>query len=162
MERGNYYLHKDKQTGEILYLQFDKIDGYEITPKTEIEDAIRVNKIIMVNPSLSNKLIRKKVEIKIRMLLKKLTEIETDSESGDESFIQATLIEAERLKLAILNKYVKYLGNTYGSYSIKKIQMIINQLRMKLYNKINQRRLLEEMSGLYYLDEEEPKKGRGR
>lgn len=161
MEKGNYYLHKDKKTGEVLYLQFDKIEGYPITPKIKIEDAIKINKIIFVNPTLSEKLIKKKVEIKIRTLLKLLTEIESDPSGGEEGVIQATLIEAERLKLNILNKYVKYLGNTYGSYSIKKIQMIINQLRIKLYNKINQRRMFEEMQSLYYLDEEE-KKGRGR
>ena len=61
MNKGNYYLRKDKLSGEILYLEYDKIEGYDITPKTKIEDAIKVNKIIFVNPSLSEKLIRKKI-----------------------------------------------------------------------------------------------------
>lgn len=164
MEKGNYYLHKDNRTGEILYLEYDKIKGYPITPKTKIEDAIKVNKIVFVNPTLSEKLIRKKVEIKIRVLLKMLEQFEEDPTGGDEGDIQHTLMDAERLKLNILNNYVKYLGNTYGSFSIKKVQMIINQLRIKLYNKVNQRRMLEEMNNLYYLDEDEmqEKKGRGR
>ncbi len=151
MNRKNYYLHKDKKTGEMLYLEYDKIDGYPITPKKNISDGISVNKIVLVNPSLSEKLIRKKIEIKLRYLLKMLEEID---DSSDEGTIRQTLMSAERLKLDILNKYVKYLGNTYGSFTIKKVQVIINQLRIKLYNKISSR-------NLYYLDDEEYR-GRGR
>ena len=165
MERKNYYLHRDNKTGEILYLEYDKIAGYPITPKTEVEDAIRVNKIVMVNPSLSEKIIRKKIEIKIRYFLNLLEELETDPDGADEDEVRRTLMDAERLKLNILTKYVKYLGNTYGSFSIKKIQIIINQLRIKLYNMMNQRNFYNELvqnTNLYYLDEEEPKKGRGR
>lgn len=162
MRAKNYYLHKDNLSGEILYLEYDKIKGYDITPKTKIEDAIKVNKIVFVNPSLSEKLIRKKVEIKIRYLLKKLEEFETEPSGGSEGDIKNTLMDAERLKLMLLNEYRKYLGNTYGSFSIKKIQIIINQLRIKLYDKITQRRFYENMNDLYYLDEDEPKKGRGR
>lgn len=210
MNKGNYYLHKDKLSGEVLYLEYDKIKGYDITPKTKIEDAIRVNKIVFVNPSLSEKIIKKKIEIKIRYLIKTLDEFESDPSGGDEAAIRNSLMDAERLKLNILNTYVKYLGNTYGSFSIKKIQIIINQLRIKLYDKVTQRRIYESVNNqnliydvmnidknierktkidrygnneqlnsnkktgikssmdmnigdnLYYLDEEEPKKGRGR
>ena len=113
MEKCNYYLYKDKHTGEVLYLEYEKLKGYPITPKTKIEDAISVSKIIFINPTLSEKLIRKKVEIKIRALLKKMDEIDEDPNGGDEGAIQATLMDAEKLKLNILNNYVKYLGNTY-------------------------------------------------
>lgn len=43
-------------------------------------------------------------------------------------------MDAEKLKLQIINNYVKYLGHTYQSLTLKKIQIIINQLRFKLYN----------------------------
>lgn len=163
MRKSNYYLRKDQYTGEVLYLEYDKIAGYPVTPKTNIEDAIVVNKIVFVNPDFREKIIRKKVEIKIRFLLKKLEEFEEDPTGGEEGEIRKTLMDAERLKLNILNNYIKYLGNTYGSFSIKKIQVIINQLRIGLYNKVNQRRIFEQLSNeLYYLDEDEPKRGRGR
>ena len=63
-------------------------------------------------------------------------------------------MDAERLKLMILNEYRKYLGNTYQSLTLKKIQIIINQLRIKLYNIINDKRrtILDD---LYYLEEDE-------
>ncbi len=157
----NYYLHKDIKTGEILYLEYDKIKGYPITPKTKVEDAIEVNKIVFVNPSLSEKMIKKKVEIKLRYLLKIINSI--DEDGADEGTIQEAIIEAERLRINILNRYIKYLGNTYGSYAIRQIQLIVNQLKMKLYHLNMQKRMMNSYySDLYYLDEEETKKGRGR
>lgn len=157
MNRFNYYLHKDKKTNEIVYLEYDKLDGYPITPKAKIEDAIRVNKIIFVNPDMSEKIIRKKIDIKIRYLLNCLDEID----DSDEGAIQNTILEAEKLRVDILNKYRKYLGNTYGELSMKKIQIVINQLRMKLFDSMAKRNY-NLLNDLYYLEDEEPKKGRGR
>lgn len=159
MKRQNYYLHKNSKTGEITYLEYDKIDGYKITPRTKVEDAIRVNKVIFVNPSFSEKIIKKKIDIKIRHLLNILATIDEDG-GVDEDGIRRSLMDAEKLRNTILNNYVKYLGNTYESLTMKKIQVIINQLRIKLYNVVNRNRI-NELENLYYLDEDEYK-GRGR
>lgn len=157
MNKLNYYLHKNNITNEVIYLEYDKLDGYPVTPKTNITDAIRVNKIIFVNPEFSEKIIRKKIEIKIRYLLRTLDEID----DSDEGAIQNTILEAEKLRVDILNKYKKYLGNTYGELSMKKIQIVINQLRMKLFDSMTKRNY-NLLNDLYYLDDEEPKRGRGR
>ena len=154
MKKNNYFLHRNSKTGEITYIEFDKIKGYRITPKSKIEDAIEVNKIVFVNPSLSEKLIKKKIDIKVRSLLRTLQEID-ENDGDDEEGIRKSLMDAERLKLSILNTYVKYLGHTYQSLTLKKIQVIINQLRIKLYNII-------DTSNLFYLDEEEYIENRGR
>ena len=160
MSKKNYYLKKDKKTGEVIYLEYDKIKGYNITPKSNIYDAITVNKIVFVNPSLSEKIIKKKISIKLKNLLKYLEDID-NSGSTDEDGVRQSLMDAERLKLMILNEYRKYLGNTYQSLTLKKIQIIINQLRIKLYNIINDKRrtILDD---LYYLDEEDEYRGRKR
>ena len=94
MNKLNYYLHKNNITNEVIYLEYDKLDGYPVTPKTNITDAIRVNKIIFVNPEFSEKIIRKKIEIKIRYLLRTLDEID----DSDEGAIQNTILEAEKLR----------------------------------------------------------------
>ena len=153
MSKKNYYLKKDKKTGEVIYLEYYKIKGYNITPKSNIYDAITVNKIVFVNPSLSEKIIKKKISIKLKNLLKYLEDID-NSGSTDEDGVRQSLMDAERLKLMILNEYRKYLGNTYQSLTLKKIQIIINQLRIKLYNIINDKRrtILDD---LYYLEEDE-------
>ncbi len=162
----NYYLHKNKKTGEILYLEYDKIKGYPITPKTKIEDAIEVHKIIFANKTLQEKLIRKKVEIKLKYLVRKLEEFDT-TEEGSSGDIQNTIIEAEKLRVNILNRYIHYLGNTYGSFALNKLQIMINQLRINLYQTVQKERYQAikkhfDEQELYYLDEEDQKKGRGR
>ncbi len=160
MNRKNYFLKKDSLTGEILYLEYDKLDGYNITPKSNIYDAISVNKIVFVNSSLSEKIIKKKIDIKIRHFLKILETIDED-DGNNEDGVRQSLMDAERLKLNILNTYRKYLGNTYQSLTLKKIQVIINQLRIKLYNTINNKRRSSMFNDLYYLEEDEYK-GRRR
>ena len=125
MNKLNYYLHKNDKTGEVLYIEYDKLDGYPVTPKTNIADAISVNKIIFVNPHFSEKIIRKKIEIQIRYLLRMLDETDDNDEEG----IKYTIMKAEKLRIDILNKYKKYLGNTYGELSIKKIQIIITSVK---------------------------------
>ncbi len=160
MNRKNYFLKKDSLTGEILYLEYDKLDGYNITPKSNIYDAISVNKIVFVNSSLSEKIIKKKIDIKIRHFLKILETIDED-DGDNEDGVRQSLMDAERLKLNILNTYRKYLGNTYQSLTLKKIQVIINQLRIKLYNTMNNKRRGSMFEDLYYLEEDEYK-GRRR
>ena len=160
MNRKNYFLKKDSLTGEILYLEYDKLDGYNITPKSNIYDAISVNKIVFVNSSLSEKIIKKKIDIKIRHFLKILETIDED-DGNNEDGVRQSLMDAERLKLNILNTYRKYLGNTYQSLTLKKIQVIINQLRIKLYNTMNNKRRGSMFNDLYYLEEDEYK-GRRR
>lgn len=161
MRKGNYFLDRNSKTGEIVYLEYDKIEGYHITPKTKIEDAIVVNKIVFVNPGLSEKLIKKKIDIKIRYLLRKLQEIDEDG-GNDEDGIRNSLMDAETLKLNILNNYVKYLGHTYQSLTMKKIQIITNQLRVKLYDCMDRKRRMVDFDNLYYLDKDEYEVNKGR
>ena len=159
MKRQNYYLHKNNKTGEITYLEYDKIDGYKITPRTKIEDAIKVNKILFVNPNFTEKIIKKKIDIKVRQLLNVISTIDEDG-GDDEDSIRKSLMDAEKLRNMLLNNYVKYLGHSYESLTMKKIQVIINQLRIKLYNSMKRNRM-RELESLYYLDEDEYR-GRGR
>lgn len=144
----NYYVEKNSDTKDIVYIEYKTIDGYKITPKTKKEDAIEVNKIVFVSPTLTEKLIKKKIELKMKSLLNDLKEFDVDDEDS-ESGIRETLVAAERLKLVILNNYIKYLGSEYRNLSLKKLQIIINELRFRLFaireNKYNQ---------LYYMGNE--------
>jgi len=176
--KNNYYIQKDGITGDTIFIEFNKIEGYQVLPKTKKEDEIEVNKIVFVSNKLSEKIIKKKIDTKIKYLLKYLEEIDEDT---DPDGVRRTLVDAERLKLMIINTYVKYLGHTYQSLTLEKIKIIIEQLRVKLYvlkekdniiehqkevNKEKERRkaIIEEemkkfMNASY---EEETKKGRGR
>ena len=132
MDKRSYSLSRTSNSAENIYFEYDKVDGYTVNPKTKKKDSIEVSKIIFVNDSMSEKIIRKKIDKKIAYLLEQLKLIDDDS-NPDEGGIKRSLMDAEKLKLQIINNYVKYLGNTYQSLTLKKIQIIINQLRFKLY-----------------------------
>jgi len=155
-ENFNYFVERNKETNEIIYIEYNLQDGYKITPKTKKEDAIEVNKIVFVSPTLTEKLVKKKVDIKIKFLINKLKEID-EEDSDNESGIRESLVTAERLKLTILNNYIKYLGHEYSSLSLKKLQIIINELRTRLYT-IKQ----NQYEQLYYSEEEQNRGRRGR
>ena len=110
---NNYFISKDNKSGEIIYLEYDK-NGYKVTPKRKKEDAIEVNKIVFVSPSLTEKLLKKKIDNKLTKLLYELNAINIDNEDDDSSNdgrIRDMLKEAERLKINIINNYKKYLIN---------------------------------------------------
>ena len=132
MDRNtNYFIQKNKKTSEVILIDYDQKDGYQINPKVKKDDEINVNKIVFMSPNLSEKLIRKKIDKRIEYLLNQLRIIDEDNDDG---FIEKTLMDAEKLRIMIINNYVKYLGNTYQSLTLKKIQIIINELKIKLYN----------------------------
>ena len=153
--KNNFYVQKDNKTNDIVYIEFNEMDGYKITPKIKKEDTIEVNKVVFVSKSLSEKIIKKKIEHKLSYLLSIL-----DDDSSDDGTIKQSLMDAERLKLMIINNYTKYLGNTYQSLTLKKLQIIIEKLRYKLYLNHNKK----ENSFIYHDNfvYEEEKKGKSR
>ena len=150
MESKTYKIDRKSNSLDIVNLEYSNIDGYKIKPKVNKENTIKVNNIIFTNPSLIKKIIKKKINIKIKEL--KDIEAGTNDSTGD---IQKSLMKAEKLRIAIIEKYVKYLGNTYQSLCLNKIQIIINELRYKLFTKINTNQNVN-----YIEFEENRKKGR--
>lgn len=132
MDNRSYIVSRDKMKNETVYFEFDKLDGYIVNPKIKKEDSIEVSKILFVNDSMSEKIIRRKIDKKIAYLLTQLKLIE-DNDDPDEGTIKKSLMDAEKLKLQIINNYIKYLGNTYSGLTLKKIEIIVNQLRFRLY-----------------------------
>ena len=80
-----YLIVKEKNDKTITYFEYDKIEGYDLSPKkgVKIEDAINVNKIVIINPSLAQKVAKKKLDLKFRKLVQLLNIIfETDDDTG--------------------------------------------------------------------------------
>lgn len=160
---SNYLISKAKKGGEVVYLEYNK-EGYNVKPKVQKKDAIEVNKIVFVSPLLTEKLLKKKINSKISKLLLELNTTYDDEEDGGTARYRNKLMEAERIKLMIMNTYQKYLGKSYVALTIKKMQIIIDGYKAKLYeiNSMKQREMFHRMiNGISY-DEEEPKRGKGR
>ena len=157
MTRENYFVERNHETDEVVYLEYDKIDGYEITPKTKMEDAISVKKVVFASPSLSSKIIKKKINNIIAKLLEFIENIDdgTDGES-----IRENLMKAEKLRVSIITKYIKYLGNNYSSLTIKKLELMVNKLENELYKNEIKDRYLDYL--MYNSYQENNNKGKGR
>ncbi len=157
MTRENYFVERNHETDEVVYLEYDKIDGYEITPKTKMKDAISVKKVVFASPSLSSKIIKKKINNIITMLLEFIENIDdgTDGES-----IRENLMKAEKLRVSIITKYIKYLGNNYSSLTLKKLELMVNKLENELYKKEIKDRYLDYL--MYNSYQENNNKGKGR
>ena len=113
MFNKRYHIIKDKDDKSITYFEYDKIDGYDFTPKKgiKIEDAINVQKVVIINPTLANKVAKKKVDIKFRKLLQLLNVVfESDDDTG--TAYHHGLDEVDRLKQELINKYKKYLEDS--------------------------------------------------
>ncbi len=156
----NYFINKDNKTGEIVYLEYDK-NGDSVSPKAKKKNDIEVNKIVFVSPELTSKLLKKKIDIKINKLLNEYNTIDDDEDDDNGSRLRDKLKEAERLKITILNEYGKYLTDAYIKLTLKKLELIIDGYRSKLYS-LRTKKQKEVFLQMFNQIEDNEKKGRGR
>lgn len=164
--KTNYFINKDSKTGEIVYLEYNS-NGYQVTPKAKKKDAIEVNKIVFVSPTLTEKLLKKKISSKISKLLLELNTFYDEDSSNPDSEgtrVRNKLMEAELLKQNLINKYKKYLDGKYISLTLKKLQIIIDGFNSRMNAIVEKKKkdLYLEMLGRQSFIEEEPKRGKGR
>jgi len=134
---GGYLLMKDQVNKEMMYLEYDKIDGLDITPKNDARrnDVISVNKMILVKQSFVDKVIKMKIDKKMKNLYDKFNYLLT---TEDEEGTATVLGEASMYKDYLINYYVKFLGEQYRNLIVNKLNIMINELNIKL-------RLMEEI-----------------
>ncbi|MDO5569647.1 MAG: hypothetical protein Q4G04_06050 [bacterium] len=128
-----YVIVKDKKIKKINKDERLEFNGYFFHPQKNKKNLLRVKKIIIISPNMTEAIIKKKLVIQINSLLAILKTLEED-DTGSSDIIQESLIKCERLKIMIVNKYLKYLGKEFSNLTLKKLQIIANQLQNKLYN----------------------------
>ena len=146
MESNRYLIVKEKNKKEIAYFEYDKLDGFNMTSKNKnikLKDAINVNKMVIVNPSMVEKLIDKKINIRMKKLINLIINIyDTDDDPGS-SLMQA-LNEIEKFKREMINKYLNYMNKKQLSTLEEKIKMLESEVTRKSYI-INENSMEEEV-----------------
>ena len=137
---------KTKDSKEITYMEYDKIDGYQITPKNNIkfQDAINVKSMVLINPSLIEKMVDIKARKRFNHLINLLAIIYEDDDTTGEG-----LRLAEKFRMEIINKYKKYISD-------EKLELLENKLAI-LEDELNLR-----MQYLLAANEEIAKEGKSR
>lgn len=128
-----FLIVKNKDEKTIKYFEYSKLNGYNITPKNNVkfEDAINVDKMILINPSLIEKMIDKKVQRKLNSLINMMAVVcESDDESGDGLYL--ALDEVEKFKTEVFNKYKQYIAEEKLSLIDKKISILEDELKLRI------------------------------
>ena len=129
-----YHIIKDSNDKSITYFEYDKMSGYDLSPKkgVKIEDAINVNKVVIINHSLAFKVAKKKLDIKFRKLLQLLNTIFESNDETGEAYHQG-LDEVERLKQELMDKYKRHLDDDEFDTMEKKLGILEHELKVRLF-----------------------------
>lgn len=128
-----YYVVKDNKDKIITYFEYDKMKGYDITPKSnvKIKDAINVNKMIIINPTMINKMVIKKLNNKFERLLKIITLI-YEEDSDDDVGYRHALNELEKLRMEMINKYREHMTKEEEMMFLKKLEILEVELKLRI------------------------------
>lgn len=130
----HYFIVKNKQSGEIAYIDYNQLAGFSFTPKNNIKyNGVVVNKLVVMKPSFVEKVLRKKTKKRLEMFLQFIISLLDDNETGsDPSMVRAALNELTRYKQLVQNKYRLYLEERYTNLLVKKIEILEQELKTKL------------------------------
>ena len=131
MDKG-YYISRENKNRDIIYIDYDKYKGYNIIPKNKVKySGIRVNKMIIVKPSMIEKVLKRKIKARLDLYLKTIVEI-MDSSDDDSSSIRGALNDLTRFRNIVEYKYQKYLDEKYVSLLKKKMEVLEYELKKKM------------------------------
>ena len=133
-ESSRLLIVKEKDSKEIKYFDYDKLDGYNLKMKKDLHfmDAIDVNRVIIINPSFIDKVVTRKINAKFDRLINMIQIIcENDDDESGEGY-RIALDEANKLKMELWNKYRKYLAKEKLDLMIKKIEILEDELNLRL------------------------------
>ena len=131
-EVRRFVVKKDAKTEVITYMEYEKLKGFNVKPKDNLnfEDMINVNEMIIINPSLIEKLIDKKCNRTLEKILTLMSVIEDDSGDEDGS-CDLILDEVERFKTLVMNKYKDYMEEEKFKVLLKKIEIIEKEIKLR-------------------------------
>ena len=132
----HYLIVKEKNKKEITYFEYDKLKGFNMTSKNKnikLRDAINVNKMVIINPSFIEKLINKKINVKIMKLIDLLSNIYESDDDDPAGTLMMALNEVEKFKREMINRYVEYMNKEQLRLLDKKIKILEHEVTMRAY-----------------------------
>lgn len=132
MSQKRYYVCKKGNDRQIVCLDYDKLNGFGFSPKNNIKyDGIVVNKMVIIKPSMIEKILRKKIKRKLDLYLKLIIKFIESEDSDTGGALREALNDLTRYKNIIQYKYKKYLDEKYLKILLKKIALLEYELNSK-------------------------------
>lgn len=128
----NYLIIKNKDKKSATYF---KVDGYSLNSKNKnikLKDAINVNKMVIINQSLIDKIINRNIDSKFKKLINLILGIYDDSDDPAGNMMLA-LNEVEKFKREVINKYVNYMNKKQLEKLERKIRLLEGEIAKKSY-----------------------------
>ncbi len=127
-----FLIVRNKEEKTIKYMEYDPREGYQITPKGNVrfEDAINVDKMILISPTLISKMISKKANKRIAYLLKLINFIDSNEDEAPEA-IDLALDKASKFRQEVINQYRRHLSQEEMTLLENKINIIEDELKMR-------------------------------
>lgn len=130
-----FVISKNEDTQTITYKEYQNLNGYDFKPKNKLskEDIINVDEMVIINPSLIKKLISKKCKKTLERILKMISFIYDEDDTGEES-VELALNEMSKFRNLLETKYKEYMEEKDYKLMIKKIEILENEVKLrKLY-----------------------------
>ncbi len=131
---SRFLIVKGNDKNDKMHFNYGKFDGYNLTVKKGVHfsDAIDVNRVLIVNPTLIDKVATKKINNKFDRLISVMQMVcEEDDDTDTGEGYRIALDEANKLKMELLNKYRKFISEEKLSLMIKKIEILEDELKLR-------------------------------
>lgn len=130
---NHYHICKKKESKKFVNLDCDKFVGFDFNPKNNVKyDGILVNKMVIIKPSMIEKVLKKKIKRRLDLYLKLIIKFLENSDDDSGETLREALNDLTRYKSVIQSKYRKYLDEKYLSILFKKIAILDYELNSKL------------------------------
>ncbi len=133
-----YLVVKKKDSKEVTYFEYEKLSGVNIKPKNAkpFQECIKVNRMIVINPTLISKMTEKKIQKLFIGLLKNITKLYkfelNDDDEGSGTVYFEVLNQTERFRREVLNKNRKHLTEEQAHLFDKKLDIIESQAKTRI------------------------------
>ena len=131
--KQNYLLVKDTFERAIASIDYTKLDGFKFSPKNQVEyDGIMVNEMVLMNPSFIENVLKRKTKKKLELYLKFIISLIDNESNASSDDLRQALDGLVRYKGIVENKYRRYLDERYMNVLLKKIDLLEQELKMKI------------------------------
>lgn len=128
MKSIKYLLYKDKVNKDIVYVEYAKEQKFEVKPKNAIDSYMDVDKLVIISPNFTKKIINKRVDNKLDFLINELVDLMEDDDSDDEK-ISLLIEECESFKMICISKYMAHLTSDELKEIFSKVDLIYDKLK---------------------------------
>ena len=131
--KKNYLLVKDNQERKVTSIDYAELDGFKFNPKNQVEyDGIMVNEMVLINPSFIENVLKRKTKKKLELYLRFIISLIDNESNASSDDLREALNGLVRYKGIVENKYRRYLDERYINVLLKKIDLLEQELKMKI------------------------------